>query len=193
MNRADGPGSRPAVVRLRQRRPDPNNLMGVFTFAAIVWVFAGFGIFWLRTGSGRIGDGGTYTLAGEVVWIGPLVAWAIAYRLGPHGPLRRLWEEPVRLLVDGRGVTWMVAHDESGFGSWDDIGGVSSGMDWRGPWRSIRRSDGAELITVRGPLVDETTTRPVALPMILVGLRPDVFEALDVRHPERACVRRGTG
>jgi hypothetical protein len=192
MNLAEWRGSRPAVVRLRQRRPDPNNLMGVFTLTAIVWLFAGFGVLWLRTGSGRVGEGGSFTLVGDVVWIGPLFAWAIAYGLGPRGPLRRLWEEPVRLLVDCRGVTWMLAHGGSGFGSWDDIGGISSGMDWRGPWRSLRRRDGAELLTVRGPFIDEATNRPIALPMIPVAYRPELFEPLDVRHPERACVRRLT-
>ena len=122
----------------------------------------------------------------------PLFLWAIAYYVGSRGPIRSLWEDPVRLVLDDRGVAWTLTGDRSGFASWDEVGGMSSDMDWRGPWRSLRRRDGAELVTVRGPFVDETTGRTVALPMLLVRLRPELFEPLDPRHPDRACVRRAS-
>jgi hypothetical protein len=166
--------------------------MGVVTLAAIAWLFAGFGVFWLRTGSGRIGEGGTYNLAGLVVWLAPLVLVRIGYVIGPLGPLRSLWEDPVRLVLDDRGVAWTLIHDPSGFASWDEVGGMSSDVDWRGPWRSLRRRDGAELVTVRGPFVDEATGRTVVLPTLLVRLHPELFEPLEARHPDRACIRRAT-
>lgn len=190
MTLADQSGSRPAVVRLLQRRPDPNNLMGAFAIASTMWLFAGFGVLWLRTGSGTVGERGSFTLIGDAVWIGPLFVLTLAYMLGPRRWFRRLWEDPVRLVIEDRGITWILGNGKSGFGSWDDVGGISSGADWRGPWRSLRGRGGEELVALRGPFADEATKRPVALPKLLPWLRPDLFEPLDGRHPERACVRR---
>jgi len=177
-------------IRLLQRHPDPNDRMGLITLAAILWFFAGFGVLYLKTGSGTVGEAGTYTPAGDLVWIGPLVAWAIVFSLGPRGRLRVLWSDPVRLTVDDGGVAWQVPGQPEAACSWDELGGVSSGANWRSSWRSLWRRDGAELVTVRGPFVDEASGARVELSAVIVRVRPDTYEPLDPRHPDRACVRR---
>ena len=166
--------------------------MGLFAGGAVLWIFAGFGVFWLRTGASRIGDGATFTLAGDVVWMGPLVAWVVACMVGPRGPLRALWPTPGRLTLDPDGVSWTFPENRSGSCSWDELGGISSGVDRRARWRSLRSRDGGEIATLPGPFVDETTGRDADLPMAVLRFRPDLFEALDPPHPERACVRRAS-
>ena len=65
------------------------------TLGVIVYVFAGFFVYWLITGSGTIGDGGTVSDIGGFVWFGPLFAWGLVCVVGPRGPFRRFWLEPI--------------------------------------------------------------------------------------------------
>ena len=181
----------PIAVRLRESRPpEPSNLMGLLTIAVLAYTVAGFIVFWLQTGSTTIGHGGTFTPAGDIVWMGPLAVWGVAWLAGPRGWLRRLWARPVRIAVDRDGIAWTLANGSAGSCPWADLGGASSGVDHRVRWRAVFRKDGTELFTFAAPLVDETTGRRVQLPELISHLRPDLFEPLDPRHPERACVRR---
>jgi hypothetical protein len=191
MDRPD-PLASNATVRLRQTRPDPNNVYGLVTLAALVILFGGFIVLWLETGSGTVGERGTFSALGSAVWVGPLAALVVLYFTGPRGALRVMWEPPVVLTLDDRGMAWTLPGPRNGSCTWDDLGGVSSGVDWRGPWRSFRDRSGGELLTVRGPFLDESAGRDAVLPTLVVARRPDLFEPLDVRHPERACVRRTT-
>jgi hypothetical protein len=185
------PGGRPPLpIRLRQSRPEPGNLIGIVTWAVLAYTFAGFGVFWLLTGSTRIGEVGTWTTVGGIVWIGPIFAWFVVWLVGPRGWLRHLWARPVRITIDRDGLAWTLANRSAGACRWADLGGVSSGVDHRVRWRAVFHRDGSELFTFAAPLVDETTGRRVQLPELISQLRPDLFEPLDPRHPERACVRR---
>lgn len=168
--------------------------MAVVCLAVIAYTFAGFGVFWLRTGSGRIGEGGTFTPLGDLVWMAPLAAWGVAYFvIGRRGPLRALWVTPIRLTLEARGLSWRLSDGQSGASAWEDLGGVSSGVDHRARWRSVFGRDGRELMGFAAPLVDEATGRPVDLPNLVFLARPDLFEPLDLGHPGRACVRRDIG
>jgi len=180
-------------VRLRQSRPEPSNLMGVVALGVIVWTFAGFVPFWLQTGSWRIGNGGTYTVAGGVVWLGPILVWGIVYALGPRSLPRRLWMPPIRVTVDRQALRWVLSNGTEGSTSWDGLGGVSYGVDHRARWRNVFDRDGGDLFTFAAPLVDEATGRKTSLPLVVGLARPDLFEPLDPSHPDRAVVRRGVG
>lgn len=191
MDRPD-PLASNTTVRLRQTRPDPNSLYALMALAALLVLFGGFTVLWLATGSGTVGERGTFSPLGTTVWLAPLVACVAIYFAGPRGVLRVIWEPPVVLTLDDRGVAWTLPGPRTGFRAWDGLGGVSSGVDWRSPWRSFRDRSGGELLTVRGPFLDESTGRRAVLPTLVVGPRPDLFEPLDAVHPERACVRRST-
>jgi hypothetical protein len=93
---------------------------------------------------------------------------------------------PVRITFVAR-IAWTLATDA---GSCQADGGASSGVDHRAKWRAVFHRDGGELFAFAAPLVDEETGRRVELPVLISHLRPDLFEPLDPRHPERACVRR---
>jgi hypothetical protein len=165
--------------------------MCLVTLSILVYTFAGFGVFWLRTGSTRIGDGGTFTGLGDLVWMGPIFAWGVVFLLvGPRGPFRALWSTPTRITLDRAGVSWRLRNGDAGSCPWEEFGGASSGVDHRAKWRAIFHRDGHELIGFEAPLVDEATGRKVRLPLLIVRARPDLFEPLDPNHPERACVRR---
>jgi hypothetical protein len=164
--------------------------MGVVTWSTLAYTLAGFGVFWLLTGSTTIGHGGAFTGAGDIVWMGPLLVCGGVWLVGPRGWLRRLWARPVRITIDRDGLAWTLANRSAGACPWADLGGVSSGVDHRSRWRAVFYRDGKELFGFAAPLVDETTGRRVQLPVLISDLRPDLFEPLDPRHPERACVRR---
>ena len=185
------PALPPIAVQLREARPpEPSNLMGLLTVAVLGYTAAGFVVFGLQTGSTTIGHGGTFTGAGDIVWMGPLLVWGAVWLVGPRGWLRRLWVRPVRITVDRDGVAWTLANGRAGSCPWADLGGASSGVDHQSRWRAVFGRDGTELFGFAAPLVDETTGRRVQLPELISHVRPDLFEPLDPRHPERACVRR---
>ncbi len=185
-------GGEPLVLPVRIRaQPDPNTLSFILSIAAIVYTFAGFGVFWLHTGSGRIGDGGTFTLLGDLVWMAPLFTWGLVFVVvGPRGPFRVLWERPIGITLDAKGVSWRLTNGTTSACPWEEFGGASSGVDHRARWRHLFGRDGAELLAFAAPLVDEATGRKVRLPILIVQARPDLFEPLDPRHSERACVPR---
>ena len=80
-----------ATVRLRGAA-EPNGLHGLVMVAVVIYTFAGFWVYWLKTGHTTVGEGGTVTTVGSLVWIGPLMAWYLLYALiGDRGPFRVLW------------------------------------------------------------------------------------------------------
>ena len=99
--------------------------MGVLTVAAIVYTFAGFWVYWLRTGETTVGDGGFLSSLGGLVWMGPLLAWGIVYLLiGDRGPFKALYLTRSTVDVSDRGLSWWTPTAESQW-SWNSIGGVS--------------------------------------------------------------------
>jgi hypothetical protein len=164
--------------------------MGILSYAVLAYTIAGFVVFWLVTGSGTIGEGGTWTTLGGIVWVGPIFAWFAVWVAGPRGELRRLWARPVRITIDRDGIAWTLSNLGAGTCSWSGLGGVSSGVDHRVRWRVVFGVDGTELFGFAAPLVDEATGRRAELPNLVSRARPDLFEPLDARHPGRACVRR---
>jgi hypothetical protein len=114
MDRPD-PLASNTTVRLRQTRPDPNSLYALMALAALLVLFGGFTVLWLATGSGTVGERGTFSPLGTTVWLAPLVACVAIYFAGPRGVLRVIWEPPVVLTLDDRGVAWTLPGPRTGF------------------------------------------------------------------------------
>ena len=178
-------------VRIRERWPEPNGLYLVFTLGVIAYTFAGFFVYWLRTGHTTVGEGGSLTGIGRIIWMAPLYPWFFVSLVGGRRPFHWLYK-PARVFeVSNRGLTQLLGHQIHTSISWDDVGGVSapsgSGFAARA---SIYDESGKELLELPGYFVQVDNRRRITLAEVVVTQRPDRFEALDPANPHKGCVLR---
>ncbi len=158
--------------------------------AIIVYTFAGFWVYWLRTGETTVGHGGTLSSLGGLVWTGPLFAWAVVYFfIGDRGPFRALYLPRSTVDVGDDGLSWWTPTAESRWG-WDAIGGVSCLGDGTAQATTVYDPAGVELGSITGPMTDTRTRRASRLPEVILEVRLDLFEALNPKYPGNGCVRR---
>ena len=178
------------TVRLRERTPEPTRLHTVLIVAVIVYTFAGGWVYWLRTGSTEIGDGGTISSAGELVLFAPLFLWMLLYFLiGDRGPFSALYLPRSTIEVNNDGLSWRTP-SAAGSADWASIGGVSCLGDNTGQITTVYDPSGVELWSITGVMADQRTRRAARLPDVILELRLDLFEALNPKYPGNGCVRR---
>jgi hypothetical protein len=164
--------------------------MGVLMAGAVIYTFAGFWVYWLRTGQTRVGDGGTVSDIGSLVWLGPLIAIYLAYAVvGDRGPFRVLYLPRSTVDVGHDGLSWRTPAGAMRL-DWEAIGGVSCLGDATGQATTVYDPAGIELGSITGAMVDTRTRRPSRLPEAILEVRLDLFEALNPKHPGNGCVRR---
>ena len=158
--------------------------------AAVLYTLAGFGVFWLKTGSGTIGIGGTFTSIGSLVWLAPIfVVVAMAF-IGDRGPLGVFFVPRVTLEIDESGLSWSVPPAGRGRLGWDEIVGISSLGAGVGASTFVYDREGRQVLSIDGEFRDERSRRRRNVPTLIISRKPEIFEAADPRHPERGCVRR---
>jgi hypothetical protein len=181
---------REATVRLRQRVAEPNGLMGAITMGVVIYVFAGFWVYWLKTGQTTVGVGGRITTIGELVWIAPLMVWGLLYFvIEDRGPFQALYVPRSTVEVGDDGLSW---HTPTAANRWDweAIGGVSCLGEKAAQTTTVFDSAGVELGSISGVMVDTRTRRASRLPETILDVRRDMFEALNPTYPGNGCVRR---
>jgi hypothetical protein len=179
-------------VRLRHQVAEPNGLHGILMVAVLVITFGGAFVYWLRTGSGTVGDGGTVSNIGGLVWFGPLFLWVVVYFfIGDRGPFAALYLPRSTIDVRDDGISWTTPKGTDRW-DWDAIGGISCLGDGTGQATTVFDPSGVELGSIAGPFADQRTKRAVRLPDLILERRLDLFEAVDARNPGNGCVRRQT-
>jgi len=183
-------GGAPSVFRLRQANPTGNGLLGLILTAILVYTVAGFGVYWLQTGSTTIGQGGRLADLGGLVWFGPIaIVFPALVAIGDRGPFRALHDARTTITVGPDGIAWWTARAGDGHLAWPQVGGVSrTRTRYRTTERVFLRA-GAEAVSFEGPFTVEGRPRSVSLPAIFLEARPTSFVPIDPRHPERGCVR----
>jgi hypothetical protein len=182
-------GGAPSVFRLRQAQPTWNGRLGLVAFAVLAYTFAGFGVYWLKTGSGTVGEGGTVSNLGALIWMFPLVISfpAIAF-MGDRGPLRGLYERRTTVTVGPDGLAWWTAKGGDGRLAWSELGGASRIRGTYNTYEPVFALSGEEAVTLAGPFKVEGRRKSVSLPSIILEARPKQFMPIDPRHPERGCL-----
>lgn len=164
--------------------------MGVLVVAVIVYTFAGFWVYWLRTGLTRVSDSGEISTLGELVWVGPLFAWMVVYFfIGNRGPFKALYLPRSTIDLDDDGLSWWTP-SAAGRVDWASIGGVSCLGDNSRQETKVFDPSGADVWSIIGVMSDDRTQRAARLPDVVLEVRLDQFEALDPKHPGNGCVRR---
>ena len=157
----------------------------------LAYTFAGFGVYWLKTGSGTVGEGGTVSDLGGVIWLFPLLIGVPAILLfGEHGPFRSLYAPRTSITVGPDGLTWWTAKGGDGRLAWSALGGVSRLPKRYSTFEPVYALSGKEVVGFDGPFNVEGRRKSVTLSTIILEARPEAFVAIDPRHPERGCVIR---
>lgn len=182
-------GGAPSVFRLRQAQPTWNGRFGLIALAIIAYTFAGFGVYWLKTGSGTVGEGGTVSNLGGLIWFFPLVIGfpAILF-VGDRGPFRALYERRTTVTVGPDGLTWWTAKGGDGRLAWSELGGVSRITGKYSTHEPVFALSGEEVVGFEGPFKVEGRRKAVSLPSVILEARPKAFVPADPRHPERGCI-----
>jgi hypothetical protein len=179
------------VLRLRQRHPTPNARLGLLVAVVLVFTFAGFVVYWQGTGSWTVGEGGTISNLGGVVWFAPLMlGFPAALLIGDRGPFRALYRPRTTLTISADGLAWQTAASGSTSLAWAELGGVSRFVNRGVTTESVFDVSGHELARLEGPFTAEGSRQSVSLPVVILDWRPKDFVALDPRHPERGCLTR---
>jgi hypothetical protein len=169
------------MQRFRQSQLDPHPLFTMVSVSIILYIFAGFFVYELITGSSKVGYGGTVSNISEVVWFGPIFVWLGVYAMGRRGPFTRLWLEPVTISVDRQGFIWSQGEETSGT-QWDAVAMIKPSL-WENTkeatYATILGSDGRIIAKVPTALIEIERTswrrRRTTLMDLAVATRPDLF------------------
>jgi hypothetical protein len=169
------------MQRYRQSKLDPHPFFTLVSVGIIVYIFAGFFVYWLITGSSEVGYGGTVSNIGELVWFGPIFVWLGVYAIGRRGPFARFWFEPFTISVDRQGLTWRQGDETSGT-SWDVVATIKPSL-WEktkeASYATILASDGRIIAKVPTALIEIERTgwrrRRTTLMDLAAATRPDLF------------------
>ena len=160
-------GGAPSLFRLRQAQPTWNGRFGLILFAILAYTFAGFGVYWLKTGSGTVGDGGDGVNLGGLIWMLPLViGFPALLFVGDRGPFRGLYERRTTVTVGPDGLTWWTAKNGDGRLAWANLGGVSRFRSRYFTSEPVFTLSGEEAVTLTGPFKVEGRRKSVSLPSI---------------------------
>ena len=182
-------GDAPRVVRLRQAQAPRNGRFGLLILAVLAYTFAGFGVYWLKTGSGTIGVGGSVTNLGGLVWFLPLmIGFPAIVAVADRGPFKSLYEPRTTVTVGPDGLAWWTAKGGDGRLAWSDLGGVDRIKGRFATSESIFSLSGKEVVRLDGPFKVEGRRASVSLPAVVLEMRPNRFIAADPHHPERGCI-----
>lgn len=181
-----------AVVHLRHRSARAGAGLGLGSLVALGYTFAGFGVFWLQTGRGTIGeDGYRFTTIGNILWMAPLFLWFVVFLIGDRGPFARLWLKRGTIEITANGMAWSDPCDGAGRVNWDDLAGVSE-LNWgASTLTSLFDQEGRTVVMLTRDFRRADSRRWVHVPVAVVAAQPGLFEPIDERHPVRGCVRRG--
>jgi hypothetical protein len=182
-------GGAPSVFRLRQAHPTGNSRFCLITLALFAYTFAGFGVYWLKTGSGTVGEGGTVSNLGGLIWFFPIaIGFPAILFIEDRGPLRALYDLRTTVTVGPDGLTWWTAKGGDGRLAWSELGGVSRITGKYSTYEAVFALSGEEVVGFEGPFKVEGRRKSVSLPVIILEARPKAFVAADPRHPERGCI-----
>jgi hypothetical protein len=163
--------------------------MGAMGLGLLAYTFAGFWVYWLVTGQTRVGDGGTVTPIGGLVWLGPIMAFVLIHLVvQDRGPFRTLYLPRSTVKIGNGELAWRTPSGAKRW-DWDAIGRVSCLGDGTGQITMVYDPTGVELGSISGALVDQLTRRVTRLPTVIVEVRPDLFQAINPDHPGNGCVR----
>ena len=183
-------GRASSVYRLRQAQATWNGRFGLILGVILAYTFAGFGVYWLKTGSGTIGVGGSLSNIGGLVWFLPLMVGFPAIALiEDRGPFRALYHPRTTVTIGPDGLTWWKARGGDGRLAWSDLGGAERVVGRFNTFERVFGLSGAEIVSFEGPFKLEGRRKAVSLPAIILEARPMRFIPADPRHPERGCIR----
>jgi hypothetical protein len=180
----------PSVLRLRQARPTENARLGLLAFATIGYLFAGFGVYWLKTGSWTVGEGGTVSNLGAFIWLVPALLFLLVLVLKDRGPFRAFYDPRSTVTVGPDGLAWWTAKSGDGRLAWSGLGGTSRIEGQGKTYEPVYSITGEEVVAFEGPFKVQGRRTSVSLPAIILEVRPKAFDPIDSRHPERGCVIR---
>ena len=183
-------GQTPGVFRLRQAQPAWNGRFGLLALATVAYIFAGFGVYWLRTGSWTVGDGGTVSNLGGLIWFFPAVGFLAIVLVRDRGMFRALYDPRTTVVVGPDGLAWWTAKAGDGRLAWSELGGVSRFKARYNTFEPVYAISGAEIVGFEGPFNLEGRRKSVNLPTIILEARPNDYVPIDPKHPERGCVIR---
>lgn len=180
------------VIHLRHRRARPGAGITLLSLAVLAYTFAGFGVFWLQTGRGTIGeDGYRFTTLGNIVWMAPLFAWFAVFLLGDRGPFARLWLKRGTIDITANRMTWSDPSDGTGQVTWDDLAGVSELYMGDSTLTSIFDREGRTIAMLKRDFRRSDSRQWVHVPVAVLEVQPRLFEPVDLRQPQKGCIRRG--
>jgi hypothetical protein len=184
-------GGAPTVFRLRQAQATRNWRLGLLALATVAYTFAGSGVYWLKTGSGTVGEGGTVSNLGALIWFFPAAGFLLMILiLKDRGPFRAFYDPRTTVTVDPDGLSWWTAKAGDGRLAWSDLGGVSRIKGRDSTYEPVYGMSAEEVIAFEGPFKVEGRRKSVSLPTIILEARPNNFVPIDPGHPERGCVTR---
>ncbi len=164
--------------------------MGALSLGILIYTFAGFGVYWLGTGSTTVGVGGSVSNLGGLVWLGPIMALTLVLlAIGDRGPFKVLYLPRPTVDLSDDGLSLWTPTVASRW-DWNAIGGVSCLGDGTGLLTTVYGPTGEALGSITGVMTDLRTGRAARLPDVILELRLHEFEAVDARKPGNGCVRR---
>jgi hypothetical protein len=173
----------------RQRNVKPNTLGLILGMSMVVYEFAAFGVYWLVTGSGTIGVGGTLTGIGTLLFLGPMALVFAGLLVGPRGWMRRFFRDPVIVTLSWDGLATRAGWPGERFVPWEEIGGISVVGQGEEATR-VFDVHGQDTIALPAAFNAGPSRRNTTIAEMAIAVRPDRYRPIDERRPRRACVLR---
>jgi hypothetical protein len=167
----------------------PNTLGMILLMSSVAYQFAAFGVYWLVTGSGTIGVGGTLTGIGDLLFVGPTLLASAGLVVGPRGWVRRFFHDRVVVTLSWDGLETRGGRPGERFVPWEEIGGIS--VVGQGE-QATRVFDvvGRDLITLPAAFNAGASRRNTTIAEMALAVRPDRYQPIDVRRPRVGCLLR---
>lgn len=156
-------------------RPDLGGLFGLLGIGVVAYVFAGFVVLWLVTGSGTVGEGDEVSNFGQLIWFGPVLVLVGLIVVGPRGRLAAFWFPPGRLAIERDWLGWDL-DGRSGRVAWTDVRSIRGQVTrWTHPHPRIKDRHGRTVGHVPAKVVGPDQVVHWTLDLVLEA-RPDLFE-----------------
>jgi hypothetical protein len=173
----------------RQRNVLPNTLGMILLMSALIYQFAAFGVYWLVTGSGTIGVGGTLTGLGNLLFLVPLPFVCAGLFVGPRGWFGRFFRDPVIVTASRSGLAISRGKPGDRVVPWEDVGGISVLGQGEEATR-VFDVQGWDTITLPAAFNAGASRRNTTIAEMAIAVRPDRYRPIDERRPRRGCVLR---
>jgi hypothetical protein len=168
---------------------------------ALIVVFGGFAVLKVVSGSASIGDRGSVSDLGFIVWFGPILVIGLLLLVGPRGPASRLYRARILVSLDADGIAWWVEGQPGSpnRAAWSSIVAVREAFSVRFDDADCRLVDpsGNTIAWLPGLLVrvdpPDHRSRPTSyktlwLPSLVIAMRPDRYRRR--RRPTTQAVLR---